>query len=369
MLLTSFSGMEEGEREMMWGEGDSLLAREMRREKGEEKRETPLCPKLGSVKEWSSLFETWRGSFRAGGLLAREEEGERTILRLGKKLGEGGFGAVYAAKIVSSSSSPLPPPSLAVKRFKRTEGYSESANEERMLIREVVVNSILFCRTESDFIAEPLFAIRTEGGDFGVGMRRMDSSLNEYLSSLPHNRKRREFLRTTIQLAEGILHLQEKFRFVHGDLKLNNVMVSNKEGGEATVHLIDFGFSMLDLTSRHKKGRERRGRFSVDPRYNRPVFNRSHDFLNYIFTLPAFGDAVSPSSLDVASSVLSDFHIRLETDEDERWVSLHRTILKLIESGFSSSNALYWSTIYWLDYEPTRPESILSLFSSELEKE
>ena len=91
MLLTSFSGMEEGEREMRWGEGDSLLAREMRREKGEETRETPLCPKLGSVKEWSSLFETWRGSFRAGGLLAKEEEGERTILRLGKKLGEGGF--------------------------------------------------------------------------------------------------------------------------------------------------------------------------------------------------------------------------------------------------------------------------------------
>lgn len=155
----------------------------------------------------------------------------RYVIR--ERLGSGGMGEVYRAHDTQLHRQ------VALKRL--SARYREDEQNRRYLLNEARRASVL-----TDSAVAGIYDVLEHDGDFFIVMeyvdgitlrRRMETAL-----SIP------EFLRIAIQCARGLSVAHEN-RVVHGDIKPENIMVTNKSGD---VKLCDFGLargtSALDKT-------------------------------------------------------------------------------------------------------------------------
>ena len=136
-----------------------------------------------------------------------------------------------------------------VKEVRDKEGCLFVQKQDQSLTRvlkEILISTYLFCTVSDEFkkhIQEPIAicapqyrVLYKKAGVFEMG---------EYLKNF-YSTAEEDFLTLFKQLCTLLSYLQTKYEFVHGDLKLDNLIVDHSDQENIQVVLIDFGFSSLN---------------------------------------------------------------------------------------------------------------------------
>lgn len=323
-----------------------------------------LCRSLTTISSFDDLLVD-RSDFE-------KKTGEIQI-QWGDVLGEGTYGIAYAAKHNGRD--------IVVKEIKEDERIE--VNKEDVM-REVYAHITLFCGSTTNLIVEPFFAVRNlmryyPFESWMIGMDRLDVNMSEFFeikNNHVKNRFERDYLFTLaiLDIANGLIELQEKFKFVHGDMHSGNVMVRYRNKERPSFHLIDFGYSMLNFSfvKTPSNRMPRNARLSVGWYGTEDVvaFNPSHDLLQlllHFFLQPSssqFGNEVDTAIHDVYKPIY---------DNTERLPSVFsgdRTFLrKRLQGAIDGRNdfPFYHYTIHII-YPPSVPTAVINTFSAAKEK-
>ena len=213
--------------------------------------------------------------------------------------------------------------------------------------REVIVHATLFCATRHvDFAAfvarhpgaaakipAPLFAARYRTNTF-FGMERVEVRLDDYMRAAPsHAQRWARFEKALVPLCRALMYLQDRFRFVHGDLYVGNVMVNVHP---LRVFLIDFGRSSCDVQGK---------RISVDKSLRVPP-TESLDLLVLLDSaLSQFGGGAADAAVEVLCRRLLEGAYRAIFDP------LHRD--RKYQRFYDHYHAA--SVMYWVESEGPPP--------------
>lgn len=356
-------------------------------------KQNGLCRSLSVMGSFSDLFVS-RSDF---------EQKTGTMLFLGRKIGKGAFGSAIETELVEADGRRK---KIVVKRMDYKGEWNTERREKREGVeRELFAHATLFCGSNTDLVVEPFFSLldSTPSSDrYLIGMDRLDTTLYSFFNnSKMSTGSRRDslFVKAILDVSTGLLELQQRFQFVHGDMHANNVMVRygpNSMLKEPTFHLIDFGLSMLnfslnpnlvdltteviDLLSDEEEeeeggvgsglgeasgsrvgGKVNEGRLSVGAYGYRGekeiVFNPSHDLLQLLLSFfdartsrNRFGIEVDTAIYEVYSDIF---------DRKQEYPVLYERMnghmMKRYEHPF------YWETISVL-YPPSTPRSIIRTF-------
>ena len=158
------------------------------------------------------------------------ESGTQTFVM--EFLKKGGYGKIYMC---------TEPKALVCKKMCSSDvGKQEFENG---LISEAFIHSILSCDKRAKKLCSRFHSIKLEPVVFGSPLlfsEMMDGVLNNVSKPSP-----KIFNSVMVQMAEALMYLQEKYKFIHGDLKINNICYRKTGIRKYKFVLIDFGMSVL----------------------------------------------------------------------------------------------------------------------------
>ncbi|KXZ56514.1 hypothetical protein GPECTOR_1g461 [Gonium pectorale] len=151
---------------------------------------------------------------------------DRVDLDMGKRLGNGSFGEVFAGTYKGSQR-------VAIKLIKPDLSPEEAVTLER---EQAIMQGLPFCEQLTAFIG----VVTREDGVRGLVMARYDNNLFSVFSKTPSLLTPRVRFKVALQMAKGLSFLH-KHGVVHRDLKPDNVLLTER----LDVKLCDFGLSQV----------------------------------------------------------------------------------------------------------------------------
>jgi serine/threonine protein kinase len=126
----------------------------------------------------------------------------------------------------------------------------------QLFLQEALIQFVLADADPSVQFTVPLLDIRSDasGNILYLKMPRASMDLFQFYADNSVNSgggtltlPSKLYYDTTKKVLQGLIALNQKFNFVHRDLKSNNVVIFEKPGQDPEFRLIDFGMSCLDL--------------------------------------------------------------------------------------------------------------------------
>ena len=190
----------------------------------------------------------WNG--KTGMLVPKEIFGQR--LRLTKLLGSGSFGTVFAGRWGDTAIA------MKASEFETHDEIIEEGARESMvqITLHCMLDKLKPAGTYASippvlFVKGVKFAFRSKAVkptyNAVIGMPPLDreawSLTSEFQSRKDYDKRTRLVRKVVVAIARTLHTLQKECRFMHNDLKANNVMLDKNDG----VHIIDFGGASFDL--------------------------------------------------------------------------------------------------------------------------
>lgn len=216
-----------------------------------------------------------------------------------------------------------------VKEVKDNEDCSFVDKQDQCLTRvlnEILISTYLFCnicKPLKKHLQEPIAICAPE---FRVlykkaGVFNMETYLNTFYSTAE-----KDFLTLLVQLCNLLSHLQTEYKFVHGDLKLDNLMVDRSDPNNIQVVMIDFGFSSLTHPSNESE------RLSTIQRSKE--FHDSYDLLFLLmYTTCRNGDYMKNKFPDVFDCMKSFLNSKVNDQSITLWRKMYKIELSCIPNG------------------------------------
>ena len=216
---------------------------------------------------------------KAGSICTTYSDNNEALLKfsIGSIIGKGGYGTVYTANLLGGLSAPKQ--YINKKIIIKVQSLYNNSNRNLNLLTETLIHLIL--NSDNKIYKYIPKYIGTFKLDNKVGFMMQWSGSKTFSDRLDDDKfNNNNITSILLQLSKILEIIQQKYSFIHGDLKPNNIMVYNykkkniqimNENIETygyTLKIIDFGFTTIKtkkyIIKNHPYDRNIRDKFYLD---------------------------------------------------------------------------------------------------------
>lgn len=199
------------------------------------------------------------------------------VITRGKEIASGSYGVVYRGTMQEKNISPRRKKEIVIKQMK-----GGSALE---FFSECILQMELFCLMRGRFgngarIPKIEF-IALSGRTFIVGMEVLDGDGWGFFRKFPETRNR---LTAVKSISILLSKLQRKFKFMHRDLHLGNIMYKQTGSSRYRFYIIDFGMSTANIDG-YEINKSMTGNYAMYVTPKETQWNSSQDLRTFILSI------------------------------------------------------------------------------------